>query len=163
MVRTHQKKTRRYRGKRTFGTGKIGTKRKKGQRGGTGLTTGKFKHKWSKAIKMRNLGYPGPEGDEWRIGKHGFKRPQRAVRREVIHAINIKDIELNLDKWLEQGKIQKQRNKYIINLAELGYDKLLGKGKVTKKMEITVDSASEGAIEKLEEAKCVLNLLSAQE
>src|SRR6056297_58160 len=101
MTRSHRKKTRKYRGKRTFGTGKLGTRRAKGQKGGTGKTTGKTKHHWSKYLEMKKKGFPGPDGDKWRLGKHGFKRPQKVRRLNQVEAINIKDVEVNLDEWLE--------------------------------------------------------------
>ena len=158
MVRKHKKKTRKYRGKRTFGTGKLGTRRAKGQKGGSGLTTGKEKHHFSKYIKLRKLGFPGELGEKFRLGKHGFKRPLKIRRRDAVEAINLKDIEVNLESWLEAGDIDKKKNTYVLNLTELGYDKLLGRGKVTENLDITVKKASKGAIEKLEESKCTLNL-----
>ena len=158
MVRKHRKKTRKYRGKRTFGTGKLGTRRAKGQKGGTGLTTGKTKHHFSKYIKLRKQGFPGELGEKYRLGKHGFKRPLKIQRKEAVEAINIKDVEENLDSWVESGEIQKKKNTYVLDLTKLGYDKLLGRGRVTKELDVTVKNASKGAIEKFEEAKCTLNL-----
>ncbi len=155
MTRSFKKKTRKYRGKRTFGTGKIGTRRAKGQRGGTGLTTGLTKYKWSLYLKQKNLGFPD---ERYRRGKNGFNRPGKLSRKPEVKAINIKDIELKLDEWVEAGKASVSRNKYTVNLSELGFDKVIGRGKVTKKMDITVESASEGAVEKLKEAKCTIKL-----
>ncbi len=163
MPVTFKTKTRRYRGKRTFGYGKIGTKRAKGQKGGHGLTSGKFKHKWSYYQKMKVLGFPGPDGDKWRIGKKGFKIPQGKARLTKVNAINIKDIEMALPKWLAAEKVTMSGKTYVIDLGQMNYQKLLGKGNVTKKMEITVAKASAGAIEKLKAAKCKLSLTAAQD
>ena len=148
---------------RTRGYGPIGAHRAKGVKGGTGLTTGKFKHKWTYYLKMRAEGFPGPDGDKWRIGKKGFKRPQKMRRIYAVNAINIKNVELNLAEWLEAGKIEKQGTKYIIDLKTLHYNKLLGSGNVTKPMEITVEKASKKAIEKLKAAKVKLTLTAAAE
>ncbi|TFH29476.1 MAG: hypothetical protein E4G98_03780 [Promethearchaeota archaeon] len=153
-----QKKSRTQHGNRTRGYGTIGAHRKKGKRGGTGLTTGKFKHKWSFYLKMRALGFPGVDGDKWRIGKHGFKIPPQVSRLNQTHAINIKDIEEKLSQWVEAGKVEKQGDKYLVDLGALKYNKLLGKGKVTMNMEIKVERATTGAIEKMKEAKADLIL-----
>ena len=158
MPITHIKKSRKMQANRTRGYGTIGAHRKKGKVGGTGLTTGKFKHKWTYYLKMRAEGFPGPDGDKWRIGSKGFKRPQKMLRIYAVNAINIKDIELNLDQWLEDGKVEKNGTTYIIDLKSLHYNKLLGSGNVTKPMEITVEKASKKAIEKLKAAKVKLSL-----
>ena len=158
MPITHRKKSRKMQANRTRGYGTIGAHRAKGVKGGTGLTTGKFKHKWTYYLKMRAEGFPGPDGDKWRIGKKGFIRPQNLRRINAVHAINIKDVEINLEKWVKAGKIEKNGASYIVDLNALKYNKLIGKGKVTKTMEITVAKASAGAIEKLKKAKCKLTL-----
>lgn len=163
MPITHRKKSRKMHANRTRGYGTIGAHRAKGVKGGTGLTTGKFKHKWTYYLKMRAEGFPGPDGDKWRIGSKGFKRPQKMLRIYAVNAINIKDVELNLDEWLEAGKIEKTGTKYIIDLNSLNYNKLLGSGKVTKPMEITVKKASKKAVEKLKAAKVKLTLTAPKE
>ncbi len=163
MPITHRKKSRRMHGNRTRGYGTIGAHRAKGVKGGTGLTTGKFKHKWTYYLKMRAEGFPGPDGDKWRIGFTGFKRPQKMLRIYAVHAINIKDVELNLDQWLEDGKVEKKGTTYIVDLKSLHYNKLLGTGSVTKPMEITVEKASKKAIEKLKAAKVKLTLIAKKE
>ena len=98
MPTTHKKKSRKMQANRTRGYGTIGAHRAKGVKGGTGLTTGKFKHKWTYYLKMRAEGFPGPDGDKWRIGKKGFKRPQKMLRIYAVNSINIKEVELNLIK-----------------------------------------------------------------
>jgi large subunit ribosomal protein L15 len=163
MPITHRKKSRRMHANRTRGYGTIGAHRAKGVKGGTGLTTGKFKHKWTYYLKMRAEGFPGPDGDKWRIGFTGFKRPQKMLRIYAVNAINIKDVELNLDKWLEDGKVEKKGTTYIVDLKSLHYNKLIGTGNVTKPMEITVEKASKKAIEKLKAAKVKLTLIAKKE
>ena len=158
MPITHRKKSRKMHANRTRGYGTIGAHRAKGVKGGTGLTTGKFKHKWTYYLKMRAEGFPGPDGDKWRIGFTGFKRPQKMLRIYAVNAINIKEVELNLDQWLEAGKVEKKGTTYIVDLNSLNYNKLIGSGMVTKPMEITVKKASKKAVEKLKAAKVKLTL-----
>ncbi|MHA1521981.1 MAG: uL15m family ribosomal protein [Promethearchaeota archaeon] len=154
----YRKRSRRQHGNRTRGYGTIGAHRAKGVKGGTGLTTGKFKHKWTFYLKMRALGFPGPDGDKWRIGKHGFKRPPQVLRLHQTHAINIKDVEEKLPQWVDAGTVEKQGEKFLIDLGTLGFNKLLGNGRVTKNMEIKVKRATKGAIQKMKEAKADLIL-----
>ena len=141
MPTKFQRKSRKQHGNRTRGYGTIGAHRAKGQRGGTGLTTGKFKH-----------------GEKWKIGKRGFKQPPQVQRLHQVKAINLKDVEEKLPQWVEAGKVEKKGDKYIIDLHALNYNKLLGKGKVTKNLEISVARASESAIAKMKEANAVLKL-----
>lgn len=163
MPTTHRKKSRRMHGNRTRGYGTIGGHRAKGVKGGTGLTTGKFKYKWSYYLMMRAKGFPGPDGDKWRIGKTGFTRPQNIRRIQKVTPINLKDIEIIADKWLSEEKIEKKGETYIIDLKSLGYNKLIGNGKITKKLDITVPKASKGAVSKMTEAKCKLTLTAKAE
>lgn len=163
MPAKFQKKSRKQHGNRTRGYGKIGAHRAKGQRGGTGLTTGKFKHKWTYYLKMKKLGFPGPDGEKWKIGKKGFQIPPQVKRLNQTNAINIKDVENKIEQWVEAGKAEKKGDKYIVDLAKLSFNKLLGKGKVTKNLSITVERASTRAIEKLKEAKADLTLTAKSE
>jgi len=109
----------------THGRGKKGG-RGAGLRGGRG-NAGLLKHKYMYMTK--NM----PD----HFGRHGFKRPQSILKEDRI--INVGELE---------GKFPDKKE---INLTEQGYDKLLGGGKITTKMKITVDSASEKAIEKIKE------------
>jgi large subunit ribosomal protein L15 len=155
-----QKKSRKQHGNRTRGYGKIGAHRAKGQTGGHGLTAGKFKYKWSYYQKMKKLGFPGPDGEKWKIGRQGMQRPPQVQRLHQTREINIKDVETQLDSWVEEGKVDKNGDKFIVDLGKLNYNKLIGKGKVTKNLEITVERASAGAIEKIKESKGTITLTS---
>lgn len=149
------KQTKGRRGARTFGYGKTGQHRNKGQIGGTGKTTGRLKHKRTQYIIQKNLGFPDPD---WILGKRGFKLPPSEQRINNVNAINIKDIELELDCWVKDSKVEKKGETIIIDLSKLNYQKLLGKGEITKKLEITVEKASKKAVEKFKEAKCKLTV-----
>jgi large subunit ribosomal protein L15 len=122
MART---KTKKFRGSMTHGKGKKAG-RGAGLRGGRG-NAGLNKHK----VMYMNKYMPD------HFGRRGFKRPQSILKEDKT--INVGEIE------------EKFPGKKDINLTELGYDKLLGAGRIKSKLKITVDSASEKAIEKIEE------------
>ncbi|MBD3155080.1 MAG: 50S ribosomal protein L15 [Candidatus Aenigmarchaeota archaeon] len=139
MVVRKKRKITKKRGQRSPGYGSQKKHRGGGSRGGRGLA-GLHKHKRLTALKYM----PG------HYGKRGFKRPQKSVKE--IKVINIKQIDSQLEDMLKEGKIQKEKGFYIVNLNELGYDKLLGTGKVTHKMIVEAKSFSESARKKIEEA-----------
>lgn len=109
----------------THGKGKKGG-RGAGLRGGKG-NAGLCKHKFMYMNKYM------PD----HFGSHGFKRPQNILKQEKT--INVGEIE---DKFPD---------KKTINLTEEGYDKILGAGQIKSKLKITVNSASEKAINKIKE------------
>src|SRR4030042_6148576 len=122
MART---KTKKFRGSMTHGKGKKGG-RGAGLRGGRG-NAGLCKHKFM----YMNKYMPG------HFGVHGFKRPQNILKEDKI--INVGEME------------ERFPGKKTINLTEEGYDKLLGAGQIKSKLKITVNSASEKAINKIKE------------
>lgn len=131
-------RTEKFRGKRTHGRGhKSG--RGAGIRGGRG-NAGLLKHKFMYVI----LNMPN------HFGHHGFKRPQSVVSSNVV--INVNAIEEKLQDYLKSGAAFQEGDIYKINLTELGYDKLLGTGRISVPVEISVASASPGAIAKIEAA-----------
>jgi len=140
MVVRKKKKITKKRGQRSPGYGSQKKHRGGGSRGGRGLA-GLHKHKRMTAIKYMPDHY----------GKRGFKRPDKVTEETKI--INIKQLDSQIEKLLEEGKIQKEKGFYLVNLNELGYDKLLGTGKVTHKMIVEAKSFSKSAIKKIEEAK----------
>ncbi len=122
---TH-KKTKKFRGSMTHGRGKKGG-RGAGLRGGRG-NAGLWKHRIMHLTKYM---------PDHSFGHYGFKRPQGFTKENVI--VNV-------------GKLEEQfPKKTTINLTEEGIDKLLGGGSVSKKYKITVQSASEKAIEKIKQ------------
>jgi len=118
-------KTKRFRGKRTFGKGKK-SGRGAGSRGGRG-NSGLHKHKHMHMIKYI------PD----HFGAHGFKRPKGTVKKDKT--INIGQLEDMFPKKKE------------INLTEEGFDKLLGGGTINNSLKIQVESASQSAVEKVKE------------
>ncbi len=123
-----ERKTRKMRGERTHGYGKIGQHRGAGCRGHRKV--GRHKHLWS-YVTAYEPNY---------FGKHGFTSPQSLRRKENI---------INVAKLDEITTTQKETH---IDLTSLGYTKLLGTGKITKPLTVTVPSCSKTAEEKIKKA-----------
>ncbi len=139
MVARKRSKSSRYRGFQTHGWGAKKKHRGSGNRGGFGNAgTGKRADQKKTAIWKEKY-----------FGKSGFIMHGQKTE---ISAINIQDLQKNLDKMVSEKKIKKESDKFIIDLNSLGYNKLLGKGIAKSKMHITADFASAGAIEKIEQA-----------
>jgi large subunit ribosomal protein L15 len=128
LVVRREKRSRKRRGTRSVGWGRIGQHRKAGAKGGVGKA-GRHKHKWSWTVKYGKDAF----------GKHGFKRPYD-VKEEVT--INI----LQLNELINEKGLKE------INLSDYGYTKLLGRGSISQPITVKVKSASKGAIEKIKKA-----------
>ena len=122
---TRLRKTRKTRGNRTLGWGRIGQHRKTGSR--PYRKANRHKQGWS-YVTTYEPNY---------FGKHGFTSPQSLHTNENV--INL----IKLDQ-LAQGS--------EINLTQLGYTKLLGTGKITKPLTIQVATCSKTAQEKVTQA-----------
>lgn len=127
------RKTRKNRGTRTQGYGRIGQHRKTGSKGFR--KAGRHKHLWSYVTTY--------EPDYF--GKHGFTSPKSLKTKE--NPINIKQLEEISDKISTE-----KEGKLHIDLTSLGYTKLLGTGKTTKALIINVASCSKSADEKIKSA-----------
>ncbi|BEP17514.1 uL15 family ribosomal protein [Pyrofollis japonicus] len=140
MVVRRRKKSRKLRGRtRTMGWGRIGQHRGSGSRGGFGAA-GMHKHMWTWVVKY---------APTW-FGKHGFNQPLKyQIRTEEI---NVGELAELVDKLAAAGKLEKENDKYVVNLAEMGYYKLLGRGKIKQPVKVIVPEATELAIKKIEEA-----------
>ena len=120
-------RTNKFRGRsRYHGRGKKAG-RGAGKRGGRGLA-GMNKHR----VMTRLIHYP----DRW--GRHGFNRMPGL--RTVHEVINICDLEELADGSNE------------VDLGAIGYTRLLGRGRISVALKVRVDSASPGAIAKIESA-----------
>ena len=128
-----QRKTRKMRGSRTHGYGRVGQHRDAGSKGQRKV--GRHKHLWSYVVTH--------EPDYF--GKHGFTSPKNLKRKEKI--INI----AKLDE-MSQVSTEKGKGKTHVNLTSLGYTKLLGKGQITKPLIVTIPSCSKTAVEKIRKA-----------
>jgi large subunit ribosomal protein L15 len=159
-MRKFKSKKQKKRGTRTVGYGRVGQHRKTGQRVGRGKTTQLKKSMKSYYLKQKKLGFPDPD---WRLGKTGFKRPQDINRIYQVNTLNVKDLDIKLDRLTEQNKATKSGNTYTINLEDLNIQKILGRGEINKKVNISVKKASERAIEKIESAGGTVTILSKAE
>lgn len=131
------KKTRRMRGSRTCGYGRVSQHRKSGGRGGKGKAGGK-KHYWIRTIvyepnRFRSIGFI-PRGRDYQL---------------ALKIINVGDLERLASQKQHLDEDQGRRE---LDLTKLGYTKLLGKGEILTPMTITITSASARAIEKVEAA-----------
>lgn len=138
-----RKKNTRQRGSHTHGWGSKKKHRGKGNKGGAGKAG------------------TGKRGDSkkpsyWKLEKEkGFKK--KGLKKE-INPINISYIEENFDRLVEDKKIKKENDNYILNLKDLGYNKLLSKGKITKKIIIITPLASKKSIEKIKQVGGEVNM-----
>ncbi len=126
---TRLRKTRKTRGNRTLGWGRIGQHRKTGSR--PYRKANRHKQGWSYVTTY--------EPDYF--GKHGFTSRQSKTRNTNV--MNLTRLEL-LAATLP--------NEQVIDLTSMGYAKLLGTGKATKPLTVKVQSASKSASEKISQA-----------
>lgn len=84
------------------------------------------------------------------FGRHGFKRPQCTV--EANRTINVGELSEKIETFVSMGFASKEGNAYKLDLTEAGIDKLLGNGNIDFAVNVTVDSVSEKAREKIEAA-----------
>lgn len=119
----------------THGGGARKKRKGSGHKGGKGMSgSGKrADHKKTLITKMYGHNYFGKQG----ITSRGTKRDKRK-------RINLRDIELNLEKY---GK--KAGNKWEVNLDNY---KILGTGMIKNKLTIKAKEASASAIRKVEKA-----------
>jgi large subunit ribosomal protein L15 len=127
-----QRKTRKMRGSRTHGYGRIGQHRDAGSKGQRKV--GRHKHLWS-YVTTHEPDY---------FGKHGFTSPQSLKRKENI--INISKLDELSQKFSEE------KGATHVDLTSLGFTKLLGTGTITKSLIVNVASCSKIAAEKIKKA-----------
>ncbi len=130
-----KRKTRKLRGSRTHGYGRVGQHRKSGGRGGKGKAGGRD-HFWIRTVKY----------EPNRFRRIGFKPPSRLERR----TINTGELEGLARRVFgaEMGASSLQE----LDLTSLGYDKLLGKGDLKIPLKIKVSSYTPVAREKVASA-----------
>ncbi len=146
---TRLRKTRKLRGSRTHGWGVSGQHRKSARTAGHGKS-GWCKHKWTYFVKY-HVKYPLKKD---KLNK-GFKCPTS----HTLKNINLSQLEDLVYRLENSGKpLNKIKNKYLIDLTELGYGKILGKGRVTASIIVSVSSYSELAKRKIEDVGGTINL-----
>ena len=131
-------KKRRQRGSRTHGGGTHKNRRGAGHRGGRGRA-GRSKHEFHNYEPK---------------GKHGFKRPQDI--REVVVEVDVQTLDEDAILYAEEGLAEETDDGFVIDardVVEDGYEadvvKVLGSGQVHSALEVTADSFTETAREKL--------------
>lgn len=143
MVVNKRKKNSRHRGSWTHGWGEKKKHRGAGSRGGRGNAgTG----------KRADTNKPSIQTDDKYFGKFGFKRPHSIARIQSI-GINVATLESNLASFVKSGVATKKGTSYVVDLTKTKYTKLLGSGSISASVEVTVETASAQAIEKVKEAK----------
>ncbi len=150
MTINKRKKNSRQRGSKTHGWGSMKKHRGAGSRGGRGRA-GTGKRADTKKTQL------------WGSKKKYFSGPIMKPKSKKDRTINTQTIEIKLNKWLKNEKIQKKNNNYIIDLDKLGYDKLLSKGIIKSKLEISVKKCSNKVKEKVEKAGGKIILTKAPE
>jgi len=136
------KRSRRSRNRAARKTAGHGSKKKHrgaGHRGGKG-NSASGKRSSAKIMKVT-------KGNTHYLGKYGFKSLN--IKQKVI---NLQDLQDKLGSFIKLGAVSKDKDVYDVNLIKLGYKKLLSKGKVETKMKITIDSATDNAVAKVESA-----------
>ena len=131
-------RTKKFRGKRTHGRGK-----KSGR--GAGIIGGHGMAGYGKTGKIGML-----KEDRNYFGRHGFKRPQCTV--EANRTINVGELSEKIETFVSMGFAAKEGDAYKLDLTEAGIDKLLGNGNIDFAVNVTVESVSEKAREKIEAA-----------
>ncbi|KYH26290.1 50S ribosomal protein L15P [Halalkalicoccus paucihalophilus] len=133
-------KKRRQRGSRTHGGGTHKNRRGAGHRGGRGAA-GRSKH------EFHNY---GP------LGKHGFKRPEKA--QDTVLTVDVQKLDEDAPLFAADGLAEETDDGYRMDardLVEDGHDadavKVLGGGQVRSSLEITADAFSANAVELIEE------------
>jgi len=146
MVVRRRKKSRKLRGNRSHGYGRIGQHRKSGSRGGFGAA-GMHKHKWSWVVKYAPNYF----------GKRGFTRAPQIVLG--IREINVGELDEIADKLLKEGLAKVEEGYIKVNVLDLGYNNVTERGKVTKKLKVITRLITELAKKKIEKAGGIVEIV----
>jgi len=139
------KKCKRQRGLHTHGYGSKKKHRHAGSRGGRGNAG---------SGKRADQKKPSNWSEKY-FGKFGFIPHRQTIQ---ISPINIKDVEKLLKQFMADGYATEKAGVYSVDLNNAGYNKLLATGAVSKKLNITVDYASQSAVEKIKAASGTITL-----
>lgn len=131
------KASRKRRGTRTCGWGKVGQHRKSGGKGGVGHA-GMHKHKWSLTLKY----------EREHFGKKGFKRPRNLITHNV--EINVGQLDELAERLALEGLLELHEGKPLLDGSKLDFSKVLGRGRVTKALVVKAPFVTKKAKEKIE-------------
>jgi large subunit ribosomal protein L15 len=153
-----EKKSRKKRGSRTHGWGAGKKHRGAGNRGGRGRAGMGKRGQQRKTLPLSQGKKP--------VGKiANNNRGMRVVLERVkkSNVLNLVDLQNNMEKWTAEGKAEKTKTGYSVDLEKIGYTKLLSQGEVTFKLSIKINSVSAKAKEKLEAAGGKIELRVSKE
>ena len=142
-----EKKSRKKRGTRTHGWGAGKKHRGAGNRGGRGRAGMGKRGQQKKTLPLAQGKKPVGQ-----IANNNKGMPVVLERVKKIHVLNLADLQNNMEKWTAEGKAEKTKTGYSVNLTKLKYTKLLSQGEVSDKITVTIPSVSAKAKEKLEAA-----------
>ncbi len=132
MVVRKGKKKDKQRGMRTHGKGNTKNSRGAGSRGGRGRA-GSHKHKFTMYY------------DDFGGQKAMKPRPKN-------RALNLCELEMELEKLVAKKKVEMQGNTYVIDGRKAKIGKILARGNIEKKLVLKNISVSKKALEKIEAA-----------
>jgi large subunit ribosomal protein L15 len=121
----------------SHGYGSSKKNRGAGNRGGKG-NAGSGKKAQSKRLTKEGV---------QELGERGFNS-----RKPEQNAINLRDIDQRIDDMVEEGLVDEDGGKLVLDLDDIGYEKVLGKGHLNREVEIHAESFSGSAERKIEEA-----------
>lgn len=81
------------------------------------------------------------------LGEQGFNS-----RTPEQDGINLRDIDEQIETFVEAGVAEETDSGYVFHADEAGYEKVLGTGKLTKDIEIHAEKFSSSAEKKIEES-----------
>lgn len=84
------------------------------------------------------------------FGRRGFTSPQSL--KQKVNVINVGKLNELVEKLDAEKQLEKRRGKSFLDLEKLGYQKLLATGTIDKPVLVRVESWSENAAKKIEEA-----------
>ncbi len=146
----NRSKNSRQRGSKTHGWGSMKKHRGAGHRGGRGAAGSGKRGDAKKPSIWKNTKY---------AGKYGFSPKNRDNRA----SITIHYLENHKKTLLKQKIITQNKDEYVADLNKAGFVKLLATGKATSKWNITINSATKLAAEKIKKAKGTITILKSQE
>lgn len=141
MTVNKRKKLSRMRGTHTHGWGAKKKHRGAGHRGGRGMA-GSGKRADQKKPTILKL-----YGNDY-YGKKGFHRPQKLLTK--IKAVNIGDIALAIPRYVQEKKVTKEAEYFVVDTEKLGFNKVLGGGEIKIKIKIKSPFVTAKAKEKIE-------------
>ncbi|MFB6191036.1 MAG: uL15m family ribosomal protein [Candidatus Nanohaloarchaea archaeon] len=132
---TKRRKKKKKSGSHGYGSSK--KNRGAGNRGGRGKA-GQGKKGQQKKMTKKGL---------VELGEKGFNS-----RKDEQTGINLRDIDEQIEAFVEEGVAEETDSGYVFHADEAGYDKILGTGRLTQEVEVHAEKFSSSAEKKIEES-----------